>query len=50
MPTLRKIKSAASRHTGQPLAKPKEPFFANAPKTIFSNIKLTLQANFKNRK
>jgi hypothetical protein len=39
-----------ARHTGQPFAKPKEPFFANAPMTVFSNIKLTLQTNFKNRK
>jgi hypothetical protein len=34
----------------QRFAKPKEPFFANAPMTVFSNIKLTLQTNFKNRK
>jgi len=37
-----------ARHTGQPFAKSKEPFFANAPMTVFSNIKLTLQTNFKN--
>jgi hypothetical protein len=39
-----------ARHTGRPFAKPKEPLFANAPMTVFSNIKLTLQTNFKNRK
>ena len=39
-----------ARHTSRPFAKPKEPFFAHAPMTVFSNIKLTLQTNFKNRK
>ncbi len=39
-----------AQHTGRPFAKPKEPFFANAPMTVFSKIKLTLQTNFKNRK
>jgi hypothetical protein len=27
-----------TRHTARPFAKPKEPFFANAPKTIYSEI------------
>ena len=39
-----------ARHTSRPFAKPKEPFFAHALMTVFSNIKLTLQTNFKNRK
>jgi hypothetical protein len=34
------------RHKSRPFAKPKEPFFANAPMTVFSNIKLTLPPEF----
>jgi len=39
-----------ARHTGRPFAKPKEPLLANALMTFFTNIKLTLPKNFKNRK
>ena len=33
-----------------PSVKPKEPLFANALMTFFTNIKLTLPKKFKNRK
>jgi hypothetical protein len=35
-----------ARHTSQPFAKPKEPFFANAPMTVLDNIKLTLRPEY----
>lgn len=31
-----------ARHTSRPFAKPKEPFFTNAPKTTLTEIKPTL--------
>ena len=49
IPTLRKIKRAATRHTSQPFSKAKKPFFANAP-TIQQKKKVNLTIEqFKRR-